>query len=340
VHDFLEDAPGSTALLDTLFQQTPALAPFFTTLLARHPGPPHAHASAAPNATAPGGALTLGAVLPGREAVLAAPRLPLAPPTPGLGQQWAVRLRADDGLRLGGAPHALPDTVVRSPPGASAHDPRMLTAVLDSGFSLSQVPAYVAPSAIAHKLTPGRCRSAVAQMIYGGVPGAVFDADDALWHVPCGAELDVALVLGGALYALHPLDVVLPLDLPDGLCAGSFQPYAFDTHDAQDIILGAPRAAPSAACTRPCALTMASQACRSCAPCTCSRTSGASSPRPRSRTPSRTYNCYPRSRHPHRCAPSSRPRGARAYPRPACPRSRSRRRRACRARGCCSGTWR
>jgi hypothetical protein len=66
-----------------------------------------------------------------------------------------------------------------------------------------------------------RCDSAVAQTIYGGVPGAVFDADDALWHVPCGAELDVALVLGGELYALHPLDVVLPLDLPDGLCAGS-----------------------------------------------------------------------------------------------------------------------
>jgi len=67
---------------------------------------------------------------------------------------------------------------------------------------------------------------AVATAIYGSVPGAYYDSNQVRWVVPCEAEIDMGLQIGGNIYPLHPLDVT-----PNGLtdpsqCIGSFIPQS------------------------------------------------------------------------------------------------------------------
>lgn len=80
-----------------------------------------------------------------------------------------------------------------------------LVAVLDSGFSLSQVPRKMADA------------------IYGRVQGAKYNStqNGGLWLVPCTQELNISFNFGGVNIPMHPLDVV-STDLDLGTyCAGT-----------------------------------------------------------------------------------------------------------------------
>jgi hypothetical protein len=54
-----------------------------------------------------------------------------------------------------------------------------LVTVLDSGFTLPQVPRTVSDA------------------IYGRVQGAEYDTTDGWWLIPCGQELNISVVFGG-----------------------------------------------------------------------------------------------------------------------------------------------
>lgn len=54
-----------------------------------------------------------------------------------------------------------------------------LVSVLDSGFTLPQVPR------------------SVSDAIYGRVQGAEYDSKNGWWLVPCSQELNISFVLGG-----------------------------------------------------------------------------------------------------------------------------------------------
>lgn len=66
-----------------------------------------------------------------------------------------------------------------------------LVAVIDTGYTLTQVPRYVSDA------------------VYGRVPGAVFDEKSQFWTVPCDSLINVSFKFGGAEIPIHPLDTVM-----------------------------------------------------------------------------------------------------------------------------------
>jgi len=100
-----------------------------------------------------------------------------------------------------------------------------MVAVLDSGFTFSQVPR------------------AMSDAIYGRVQGANYSTEEGIWKVPCTQNLSLAFVFGGVTMPIHPLDTVsddLNTGSSSGLCRGSFQPIstAFSMLGHYDMILG------------------------------------------------------------------------------------------------------
>ncbi|KAJ3817766.1 aspartic peptidase domain-containing protein [Lentinula raphanica] len=119
----------------------------------------------------------------------------------------------------------------------STSNSKQATAVLDTGFSLSQVPDY----------------STVANAFYSRFSGAEYtNVTDvgAVWIVPCDLEVNLTFKIGGVRYPIHPLDATLNpaiLNITDvknsageDSCIGLFQPVSFDTGSdpTYDIILG------------------------------------------------------------------------------------------------------
>lgn len=114
-------------------------------------------------------------------------------------QHWAVVTDKDgvigpDGNSIAG------ESIVRHISGGK------LVAVLDSGFTFSQVPRKMSDA------------------IYGRVKGATYSTQEGLWKVPCTQNLSLAFVFGGVTMPIHPLDVVnndLDASDPNGLCNGA-----------------------------------------------------------------------------------------------------------------------
>ncbi|KAL0949984.1 hypothetical protein HGRIS_009998 [Hohenbuehelia grisea] len=123
----------------------------------------------------------------------AIPTWPVAHP-----KRWNVLL---DAVLIGNQT-VIPTTIV---PGAPSNKAVVL---LDSGTSYTYAPKEICDA------------------IYGGVAGAKYDPTLGQWVVPCGAEIDMALQIGGQVFPLHPLDVS-PAGLSDSnTCVGSFVPQS------------------------------------------------------------------------------------------------------------------
>lgn len=81
-----------------------------------------------------------------------------------------------------------------------------MVAVLDSGFTFSQVPRTMSDA------------------IYGRVQGASYNTQAGYWTVPCTQNLSLAFILGGVTVPIHPLDIVsndLSTPNSNGLCIGA-----------------------------------------------------------------------------------------------------------------------
>ncbi|KAF6755779.1 aspartic peptidase domain-containing protein [Ephemerocybe angulata] len=156
------------------------------------------------------GEMTISEVVPGFENITAMPRLDVETVT-----RLLNGVIGPDGL-----PIAFDSIVPRAPDG-------QLVAVIDSGFTFSQVPRDIADA------------------IYGRVNGAVYDSTNEWWLLPCGQYLNISFNFGGRNYPVHPLDVVddnfSKVDATGKkVCIGSFQPItsAFSLLGHYDMILG------------------------------------------------------------------------------------------------------
>ncbi|KJA24479.1 hypothetical protein HYPSUDRAFT_38499 [Hypholoma sublateritium FD-334 SS-4] len=81
----------------------------------------------------------------------------------------------------------------------------------------------------------------IVNAIYGGVSGASYDSSLGYWRVPCSAEIDMALQIGGQVFPLHPLDVVPSTAATTNngtLCIGSFVPSTFNIGNDFDWLVG------------------------------------------------------------------------------------------------------
>ncbi|KAF8974567.1 aspartic peptidase domain-containing protein [Flammula alnicola] len=78
----------------------------------------------------------------------------------------------------------------------------------------------------------------ICDAIYGGVAGAAFDSSLGYWRVPCSAEIDMALQIGGQVFPIHPLDVNPSTAVDPTLCIGSFVPQSFNIGTDFDWLIG------------------------------------------------------------------------------------------------------
>lgn len=111
-------------------------------------------------------------------------------------KRWTVLV---DALLTGGSA-VIPSTTIPNAPSNKA------VALIDSGTSLSYATAEI-------------CNA-----IYGGIQGASFNTQLNQWEVPCSAEVDIALQIGGQVFPVHPLDVSSRSLSGLNTCVGSFVP--------------------------------------------------------------------------------------------------------------------
>ncbi|TFK28745.1 acid protease [Coprinopsis marcescibilis] len=99
------------------------------------------------------------------------------------------------------------DTIIPGTTGIAGAPSNKAVVLLDSGASYTYSPPEV------------------CEAIYGTVPGARFDPAISLWRVPCDAEINLALQIGGQVFPVHPLDLVMqrsPTNTTN--CIGTFIP--------------------------------------------------------------------------------------------------------------------
>lgn len=81
--------------------------------------------------------------------------------------------------------------------------------------------------------------TAIVTAIYGSIPGATYSSSLAQWIVPCDAEVDVSIVIGGRQFDIHPLDTVQPTESDAQTCTGSWLPQTLSVGQSEfDFLLG------------------------------------------------------------------------------------------------------
>ncbi|KAF9793025.1 acid protease [Thelephora terrestris] len=206
IKQLLKNSSGN-AVLDRIFLSNTSTPNYLTVLLGRSDDPTDLFP----------GDITVGELVPGFENVTQFPKLPVT--------QVSVRNQADQHWQILIDKNGIigPDGQVINVTSIVDGGPR-LNAVLDTGFSLPQVPRQVSDA------------------IYGRIPGATFGdvgrGAGQTWSIPCDAEVNLTFIIGGVQYPIHPLDTSLSWNANGtDFCIGSFQPRT-TTDTNYDVILG------------------------------------------------------------------------------------------------------
>ncbi|KAJ6584097.1 aspartic peptidase domain-containing protein [Mycena vulgaris] len=217
---FDSEDEGNT-VLDSLFIQNTSTPNFITFLLGRLNDPTDVFP----------GDITVGELLPNYTDVTNQPKLPVTDVSISnrANQHFQILLDANGFIGPDGSSIPISSQV------SSTSNRKQATVVIDTGFSLPQVP------------------SSVAKAVYSRFDGAELVKDPSLgnvWIVPCTQEVNVTLKFGGKAYPVHPLDTTIdpkifnlaPRKNSKGVnsCIGLFQPISFDVgdHPTYDIIFG------------------------------------------------------------------------------------------------------
>ena len=100
--------------------------------------------------------------------------------------RWNILL---DAVLVGSKTVSVSSTVNGAPAGKAV-------VLLDSGTSYTSVFPFAKMPLSLIAADNSYAPEAVCNAIYGGVPGAAFDASLGQWTVPCSAEIDLALQFG------------------------------------------------------------------------------------------------------------------------------------------------
>jgi hypothetical protein len=196
VREALGSSKGN-AVLDRIFLSDTSTPNYLTTLLGRSDDPTDLYP----------GNITIGEVIPGFEDVTNMPKLPVAEVSihEQGDQHWQILLDKD-GIT---GPDGNVINITSIVDGG-----HRLNAVLDTGFSLTQVPRQLSDA------------------IYGRIPGATFGdvgrGAGETWRFPCNVEVNLTFTIGGVKYPIHPLDTSLAWsDNGTDFCIGSVSPLFF-----------------------------------------------------------------------------------------------------------------
>ncbi|KZS90408.1 acid protease, partial [Sistotremastrum niveocremeum HHB9708] len=203
-------SPSADPVLNRIFAQNTSTPNFLSFILGRSSGPSQPFS----------GELTVGEVIQGFEKISGEVKneVQVLPTSDSGDQHWALSLDTFTGPDGKAIPYT---TTV---PNESKP-----VAVLDSGFSLPQIPGNISDA------------------IYGRVQGAQWLTTSPVgpvWQIPCEQELNISVTIGGKVYPIHPLDVSLEItinpDIPN-ICVGAFQPSTIGFSNAAqifDMVLG------------------------------------------------------------------------------------------------------
>ncbi|KAK0221601.1 aspartic peptidase domain-containing protein [Armillaria fumosa] len=220
IYGTLNTSVGYT-VLDRIFLQNTSTPNYLTVLLGRTQDPTDVFP----------GEISIGELLDGYSNVESEPKLEATVLPAGESSQQHLQILLDeDGIiRPDGKPISITTKVKQT------SNSKQATAVLDTGFTLSQVP------------------KSVADEIYSRFSGAeymnVTNGVGEVWILPCDQEVNITFKIGGNNYHIHPLDATMDpslFDLSDltdskgrSFCIGSFQPFSFTpSAPTYDIILG------------------------------------------------------------------------------------------------------
>ncbi|KAK0504254.1 aspartic peptidase domain-containing protein [Armillaria luteobubalina] len=209
------------AVLDRIFLQNTSTPNYYTVLMGRTQDPTDVFP----------GDLSIGELLDGYSNVESEPKLEvtIVPDGESTAQHFQILLDEDGIIGPDEKPISITTKVKQTSNSEQA------TAVLDTGFTLSQVPKSVADEIYSRF-------SGAEYTNVTGVPGEV-------WILPCDEEVNITFKIGDNSYHIHPLDATMDpslFDSPDltdskgrSFCVGSFQPFTY-TPDTPtfDIILG------------------------------------------------------------------------------------------------------
>jgi len=188
VRDKLGKGPGDTPL-SRIFQLNKTTQNFVSMQLDRAKDPTDTIT----------GQITVSEIISGYENVTSQPKLWLKDAfMDSSNQHWAIVTDKNGVIGPGGDVIAV-ESIVKHVSGGK------MVAVLDSGFTFSQVPRKISDA------------------IYGRVQGATYSTQDQMWKVPCKQNLSLAFIFGGVTIPIHPLDIVnndLGGSDPSGLCDG------------------------------------------------------------------------------------------------------------------------
>ncbi|KAJ7758113.1 aspartic peptidase domain-containing protein [Mycena maculata] len=215
------DSDEGNTILNNIFLQNTSTPNYMTFLLGRIDDP---------SDTFPG-ELTVGEVLSNYTNITSQPKLSVTTVaiSDDANQHFQLLLDADGFIGPNGNPIAISSVV------SATSNKNQATVVIDSGFSLPQVP------------------TSVAEAIYGGFNGAELVNDATLgsiWLVPCTEEVNITLKFGGISYPVNPQDTTADPTIfglsarqtssGENACLGLFQPVSFDTGSdpTYDIIFG------------------------------------------------------------------------------------------------------
>ncbi|TBU47411.1 acid protease [Dichomitus squalens] len=206
------------AVLDRIFKQNTSTPNYITVLLGRVDDP----------SESPTGDITVGEIIPGYEAITSQPLLNVSVLSSqnSVNQHWQILLDAD-GI-VGPAGNNVIDQYNVQTAVSSTSNKKQLTVVLDTGYSLPQVP------------------SAVAEAFYKDIPGSQLvsrqEVSGNIWQLPCDKEVNVTFKFGGKSFPIHPLDANIDLNLTDSrgnhVCFGAFQPMSSQSDATYDAIFG------------------------------------------------------------------------------------------------------
>ncbi|KAG2155771.1 aspartic peptidase domain-containing protein [Suillus bovinus] len=200
--------------INRIFEQSSSSSNDYITMMLSRKGDPGSNIT---------GQFTIGEIVPGFENITNMPHLSIEKVyrVTNIDQHWQIVTDKNNGI-IGpdGQPIKYSSIAPKAPDGT-------IVGVLDSGFTLPQVPRTVSDA------------------IYGRVQGAEWSVADQAWLVPCGQLINVTFNFGGVSYPIHPLDVSssdfgVTFSNGNPACLGTFQPVtsAFSLLGEYDMILG------------------------------------------------------------------------------------------------------
>ncbi|KAG9315851.1 aspartic peptidase domain-containing protein [Chiua virens] len=169
------DSSAANPPLDRIFMSNPSVPPTLAILLQRSDDPDEPYP----------GDLAIGEVLGDYKDILNQPQHPVTIAPLADGQHWQTLLDVNGIIGPDGKPIEIKTQVT----GAQTQN---ATVIFDTGFSLPQVPSYV------------------AEALYSAIPNSVLENVSNLgeiWVLPCDQEVSATFIFGGIEFPIHPLDL-------------------------------------------------------------------------------------------------------------------------------------